>query len=127
METEETCDIVKRLFLKIKRCFNVINIEKKENKTFYILPIFKNNKISKYRLKKFANKVNFLMETEGTTTAVLSECLYNNQLFKNFLYSKNINILDGKFLFKCLTYKIIEYIFKVKNKEMKLRRSFISS
>lgn len=126
-ETEETCDIVRRIILKIKKIFNIVNIENKSNHTIYYLPIFKDNKISKYRIKKLSNKINSLLEKEGSNTIVLSEYLDNNQLLKNYLYMENINILDGRYLFKCLTYKIIEYIFKIKNKAMEFRRDFIAN
>lgn len=126
-EAEETCDIIKRIILKIKRFLNIINIENKSNNTIYYLPIFKDSKISKYRIKRLVCKVNNLLEKEGTNSIVLSEYLYNNVLLRNYLYSENINILDGRFLFKCLTYNIIKYIFKIKNKAMEFRRDFITN
>lgn len=124
-ETEETCDIVKRIILRIKRFLNIIKVEKINNKKIYYLPFFKGNKISKYRTKRLANKLNKLLEADGSSNIVLSEYLDNNQLLKNYLYNENINILNGRYLFKCLTHKIIEYIFKVKNKTIELRRSFV--
>lgn len=124
-ETEETCDIIKRILLSIKKILNIIRVEDNGSNKMYYLPMFKDNKISKYRMKKMANKINLLLEKDGVNNVALSEYLDNNQLFKNHLYSKNINILNGRFLFKCLTYQIIEYIFKIKNTSMEFRRSFI--
>ncbi len=126
-ETEQTCDIVKAIMLKIKKFFNFIKIENIEERAIYYLPIFKDTKISKYRIKKFSNKINKLLERDGANTIVLSENLTNNQLLKIYLFSKNINILDGRLLFKCLTNKILEYIYKVKNKKIELRRSSYSN
>jgi len=126
-ETEETCDIVKRIIFKIKKILNIIKIEENSNNTIYYLPIFKNSEISKYRIKKLSNKINKLLEKNGSSNIVLSEYLYEKELLKNYLYSKNINILDGRYLFKCLTYKIIEYIFKIKNNPMEFRRSLITN
>ncbi len=119
-EYKETSNIKKRILLNIKKLLNIIKI--KDN-TYY-LPIFKDTKLSKYRIKKITNKINRLLEKDGANSIAISEYLYSNQLFKNYLYSNNINILNGRYLFKCLTYQIIEYILKTKNKEMEFRRSF---
>lgn len=126
-ETEETCGIIKRILIRIKRVLNVIKVEYNGYNKMYYLPILKGSRLSKYRIKKIANKINFLLERQGATNVVLSEYLGQNQLLKNFLYSKNINILNGRFLFKCLTYQVIEYIFKIKNEAMEFRRSFIAN
>lgn len=126
-ETEETCDIIKRILLSLKRILNIIRVEHNKHITMYYVPILKDSKFSKYRIKKITNRINSLLEKGGVNTVVLSEYLDNNQLFKNHLYSKNINILNGRFLFKCLTYQIIEYIFKIKNTSMEFRRSFIAN
>ncbi|MBQ2917354.1 MAG: hypothetical protein IJE59_04220 [Clostridia bacterium] len=126
-ETEETCDIIKRLILKVKRFLNIINVENKSNNTIYYLPIFKDSKISKYRIKRLVWKINNLLEKEGCNSIVLSEYLCKNLLFKNYLCSENINILDGRFLFKCLTNNVIKYIFKLKKREVEFRRNFITN
>ena len=120
-ETKETCDVIKRIILKIKRLLNIIKIE---SKNIYCLPIFKESKISKYRVKKICNKISKLLEKNETNTIVLSKYLNSNQVLKNYLFAKNINILDGRYLFKCLTYETLEYIFKIKNKKIELRRNF---
>lgn len=122
-EAEETCDIIKRIINRIKMFFYIIKVEIRNNNILYYIPIFKNNRISKYRIKKLSYRINKLLEKDGTSTIVLSGNLSNNQLLKNYLFSKNINILDGRYLFKCLIYEILEYIFKIKNKEIELRRS----
>lgn len=126
-ETEEICDIVKRILLHIKRKLNIIKVDYKEDDKICYLPVFKETKLSKRRVKRISNKINSLLEKEGISNIVLSEYFDDNQLFKNCLYSKNINILDGRFLFKCLTYQIIEHVFKIKNKAMEFRRSFIAN
>lgn len=126
-ETEETCDIIKRIILKIKKILNIVKIENNTSNTIYYLPIFKDGKITKYRIKKLANKINKLLEKDATNTIALSEKLNDNQLLKNYLFAENINILDGRYLFKCLSEKILEYIFKIKGKEIELRRSVYSN
>lgn len=118
---EETCDIVKRVIIKIKKFFNIIKIEIINKNIIYYLPIYKNNKISKYRIKKLCNKINRLLEEEGVSTVVLSEYLRSNKLLKNYLYFNNINILNGRYLFKCLIYKIVEKIYIIKNRSIESR------
>lgn len=120
-ETKETCDIIKRIVLKIKKFLNII---KAESTNIYCLPIFKESKISKYRIKRFCTQISKILDRSGTNTIALSENLNSNQLLKNYLFAKNINILDGRYLFKCLTYETFEYIFKIKNKKIELRRNF---
>lgn len=120
-EVEETCDIVRRIILRAKRFLNVIERKNIDEYTMYYLPIFRDSKLSKHRIKKLSNKINTLLEKDGSNTIVLSEYLDNNQLLKNYLYIENINILDGRYLFKCLTHKILEYIFRIKNKTMEFR------
>lgn len=126
-ETEETCDIIRRIIIKIKKFLNIVNVENKSNNTIYYLPIFKSSKISKRSTKRLSLKINSLLEKEGSNTIALSEHLQNNQLLKNNLYSENINILDGRYLYKCLSYEIIKYIFKIKNKKMEFRRDFVTN
>ena len=123
-ETDETCDFIKRFLLEIKKIFNIVKVDNNTNKIIYNIPIFKDNKTSKYRIKKLSNKINKLLERDGSNTIVLSENLGNNQLLKNYLFAQNINILDGRYLFKCLTYKVLEYIFKIRKKKMELRRNY---
>lgn len=124
-ETEEICDIKKMILLKIKKSLNIIKVKKENNNSMLYLPIVKESKIPKYRIKRLSNKISKLLEKEDSNIIVLSEYLNKNLLLKNYLYSNNINILDGKFLFKCLIYKNINYIFKIKNKIIDIRRSFI--
>lgn len=123
-ETKETCDIVKRLLLKIMKTLNVIKIGVVNNKIIYYLPIFRDDKITKYRLKKFSNKINKMLEKDESNSIVLSQYLSDNKLLQNYLFSENINILDGRDLFKILSEEVLEYIFKIKGEKLELRRSF---
>lgn len=116
------CNIIQKILLRIKRLLNIIKVED----NIYYLPALKNTKLSKYRIKMLANKISLLLGRDGTSTIVLSEYLNSNQSLKNYLYSRNVDILNGRFLFKCLIYETIKYIFKVKNKAMEFRRGFIA-
>lgn len=119
-ETKDTCDIIKRISLRIKCFFNIINIEMVGQKTIYNLPIFFNQNISKYKLNRLSKKIIKKLEGYEVKNIVLSKYLYNLQILKNNLYSENINILDGRYLFKCLTYEVIEHILKRQNKNIYL-------
>ena len=126
-ETKETCDFIKRTILKLKCFFNVINIENIQEKTIYNLPIFANKKISNRKAIKLSKKVIRNLEEDGVCNIALSKYLCTVERLRNSFYSENINILDGRYLFKCLSYELIEYILKIKNKKMQERRyNFIS-
>lgn len=119
-ETKDTCDIIKRIILRIKCFFNIIDVEKVEQRTIYNLPIFFNENTSKYKLNKLSKKIIKKLEDNGVKNIVLSKYLYKLQSLKNNLYSENINILEGRYLFKCLTYEVIEHILKRQNKNIYL-------
>ena len=114
-EAENINGFVKKTIIDIKRFFNIIDRKDFEEKTIYYLPIVKDKKLSNYRIKKLSNKIIKLLEKDETSIVVVSRYLNSIVLLKNYLYSQNINILDGRFLFKCLIDKIIEKIFKIKN------------
>ena len=122
-EVEMSRGFIEKRILKIKKFLNIVERRDIENKTIYYLPILKNEKISEYRIKKISKKINKLLEKDESNIIALSEYLDNNKLLKNYLYNQNLNILNGRFLFKCLSLRIIEYIFKIKNIELELRRS----
>ena len=94
--------------LKIKNMLNKIEEKHKENKVFLNLPVNVDNKIKD---KKFIKLVEQL-ENYNIKTIVLSERLYNIEVLKNNLYASNIDVLDGKYLFKLLTEEIINYLCK---------------
>ncbi|MBQ3145428.1 MAG: hypothetical protein IJB90_02475 [Clostridia bacterium] len=117
-ETEDTCDIIKRIVLKIKCFFNIIYKENVEEKIIYKLPIFSSEKISNNKVNKLSKRIIKKLENDGIYSVALSKYLSTLQNLKNNFYSENINILDGRFLFKCLTFEVIEYILKRKNKKI---------
>ncbi len=49
---------------------------------------------------------------------VLSNSLNNNQYVKNILYSNSLNILDGKYLYELLVYKMVEYVAEVQKEKL---------
>ena len=126
-EKEDTCDFIKRIIILIKRLFNVIDIVKDNGKLIYYLPIFNSTKLSKYRINKLSMRIVNKLENEGIKNIALSKYLETIPLLKSKLYCENINILDGRLLFKCLSCELIEYILNIKNKKIQERRyNFIS-
>lgn len=120
-EEEKTYKIKKKIGITIKRLFNIIRIKKEDDKTICFLPVLANRQISNYRIRKLSKKIIKVLYNNSNNSVeniVLSKYLYNLEPFKQELYSNNINILDGRFLFRLLSFEIIKYICKIKNKEI---------
>jgi len=104
--------------LKIKNILNKIEEKIDKNKIFLTLPINivgahdcalkRAKEIKPKKIKKIINK----LDKYNIKTVVLSERLYNIEVLKNNLYARNIDILDGKYLFKLLAEEIIKYLCK---------------
>lgn len=94
------------LFYKI---FSKIKILKYEEKEIIILPNLKNSTLVK--LERILNQKN-------SQNICVSEKLKENEDFMNFIISKNRNVLDKKFLFLCLTDKILNYIEEKEENEI---------
>lgn len=106
---------------KIKRSianiFHYIKIEEKFGKIFYSIAI--NEKKKNVKLNK---KVNEYLTDNNVNTVVLSSNLLKNEELKNALYANNINILDGRKLFKFLSYDILKKIYEYKEINLKNRK-----
>lgn len=126
-ETEETCDFVKRILVKIKRIFNIVELKKDNEKTIMILPILKSSKIKDKKIKKISKKINKKLYDGNIENVVLSNILSNNILLKQKLYEQNINILNGRYLFNLLIPEVIEYILKRQKKKIENRRNYITN
>lgn len=116
-EIEEKAGFLQKLNLYIKKALNIIDIKETNGRNIYYLPISKTNKVNTYRIKRVSKKLVKLLENEGIHNIVISKYL-NKDKFKIYLYSQDVNILDGKYLFKCLIYYLLEYIFNIKEKQM---------
>lgn len=104
--------------LKLKNILNKIEL----NGKFITLPI--NKKVSIKKAVKLACK----LEENNVRNVVLSKYLNNIQELKNEIHSNNINILEGRFLFKLLIKEIIEYICKKTGKKQEdLEISFLTN
>ena len=92
----------------------MVKIQNTGEKVFITLPITNKDKISKYRSKAMAKKVFKNLYDNYIENIILSEYLSQNEIFKNKLYEENMNILNGKYLFKALSSNVLEYICKQK-------------
>lgn len=126
-ETEETCDFVKRILVKIKRFFNIIELKKDNGKTIIVLPILKSSKIKNKKIIKISKRINKKLYDSNIENVVLSNILSNNILLKQKLYEQNINILNGRYLFNLLVPEVIEYILKRQKKKIENRRNYNTS
>ena len=114
----ETCDFVKRILIKIKKLFNIVEFSEDKGKTTIILPLFKSNIIKDKKIIKIAKKINRKLYDNNIENVVLSNYLEENEILKQKLYCQNINILDGRYLFYLLIPEIVDYILKGQKKKL---------
>ena len=93
----------------LEQILNIINIQ--DNRL--ILPI-KDGNINEKKSIKLAEKTNKILRKTNSNKIVLSKELYKNEIYKNILYSYSYDIVDGKWLFEALLYKILEFILEKK-------------
>jgi len=108
---------IKNILVKFFRLTNTMII--KEN--IILLPYFQNQniEISDKKFKRFFKKIHKFLDKENIETIAISNtlnALENIDTFKNLFYSNNYNILNGKWLFKHLSFEILEYVSKQTNK-----------
>lgn len=104
---------------------NITFIEESENKNFlkkFLKPVkYEEGKIvincnlNKQSIKtkiKLAKKIKELLNSSKVNTVILSKKIKEDKDFINLIYSNNLNIIDGRNLFKRLSLDIVEYIIK---------------
>ena len=69
------------------------------------------------KIKQTACKTIKLLNKANSKKIVLSKNLNRIDEFKNYLYSENFNIINGKFLFSLLALEVLEYIINKKEIE----------
>lgn len=109
---------------KIRKIFNIVELE--QNRV--ILPITKseieNGKLSQKKAQILAkNIVNKLKNAIGNNV-ILSREIKKQKNLVNYLYSQNMNIIDGKWLFGILSDEAITYV--VNKKKMKKEKLNVS-
>ena len=95
---------------KIDKIFKIININ--DNKI--ILPINEETVSAKYQ-KKLAIKTNEILTKTNSNKIVVSNQIKKYDEYINFLNSCNIDIADGKWIYKIAILDILDYIVNNKN------------
>lgn len=101
------------------KLFNIVRLQ--EDKI--ILPIGK-EKIKSKRAEKLAKKTKKILEKTNCNKIVLSKAMKTQENYKNYLYSYNINIVEGRWLFEVLSKQILEYV--IKKEKMKKEETRLS-
>ncbi len=66
-------------------------------------------------IQKIAQKTVKILNKTKSNKIIVSKELLNEKLFINYLYSQNLDIVNGKFLFKLLVPEILSYLIKKTN------------
>ena len=99
-------NFLKKLFFSFLKFFNLILVKK----DVIILPYLNTFPISNRKQVKLVNKISVILEKENVTSIALSTYLVKNTHFKNYFNSKNVHVLNGRWLFKYLSLEILNYI-----------------
>lgn len=108
--------ILKKITASIKRRFGILTIKEIANRNIIVLPIPKEKEINEKWQEKLAEKINKKLYDKPNQNLVLANEL-NLPVFKNCLYSKNCNILDGRWLFGYLLPQVVEYVAEKQGKK----------
>lgn len=102
--------------------YQIFNIVRLKNDKI-ILPINK-EKISDKKAKKLVKKIKKILEQTKCKKIILSKKLKKYENLKNEIYSNNLEIINGRWLFGVLGTRVIKYI--IKKKKMKSEEIQIS-
>lgn len=103
---------------KFKYKFIKLKEEKIENGELVFLP-----NLEKYTYEKLLKYFNI----KGITKVCISDDLMNNKKFIDFLKRSNVEILDGKWLFKHMSFDIVKYICNQKKEKINYQEVSILS
>ena len=106
--------LIEKLIYKLKKCFNLIGLEEKDDKVIFKVP--KTKRINKK--KKIINKICKKLEEKNINIIALDNVFNTDELVKNILYSKGMKILDGRWIFNFLIIETLEYIARVSKIEL---------
>ncbi len=93
--------------------FRMLNIVKLEGNKI-ILPITEEENDEK-KLEKLALKTNKALKNANSKKVILSKAINKKSQFVNYLYTYNIDVVDGMWLFELLSLDSIKYILSKKN------------
>lgn len=99
-----------RNFSFFKRIFRKVEVREKK--------IIVNENLKKAKLKKkirIVNKIKKIMEQCDCCKIVVSKMLKQDNEFLNLIYSNNIDIVDGRRLFKMYILEIVDYLVRELN------------
>ena len=102
---------IKKIWAGLKIKFGKFNLED----NILILPINKNKKVSNKKLQKIMKRI---VKSNAVKCVVLSKELNLNDEFKCLLNSFNIDILDGRFLFRFVVFYVIDFVLEKRNKKI---------
>lgn len=109
---------------KIRKIFNIVELE--QNRV--ILPITKseieNGKLSQKKAQILAKNIVKKLKNAIGNNVILSKEIKKQKNLVNYLYSQNMNIIDGKWLFGILSDEAITYV--VNKKKMKKEKLNVS-
>lgn len=113
---------------KIRKIFNIVELE--QNRV--ILPITKseieNGKLSQKKAQILAKNIVKKLKKAIGNNVILSKEIKKQKNLVNYLYSQNMNIIDGKWLFGILSDEAITYVVnKKKMKKEKLNVSILAN
>lgn len=122
MEIEDLSKInnkTKKIIYFFRNLFIIIGIEKINNDNI-ICYIPKNyiKMTNKFITKIVSKKICNVLYDNNINIVVLSNKLKTNNIIINAIQSENIEILDGRELFKDLILKIIEYVLSLQNEDI---------
>lgn len=100
---------------KICACFKIVFSRFTKKGNIIILHLKENQKISINKIQKLVADI---VKKEKCKSVVLSKKLNNNEELKNILNSYNIEILNGRYLFRFLIFDILDFILKKINKKI---------
>lgn len=104
-------NFIKKVMANLKIRFGRVS----KNGNIIVLPIRENHEISIKKLKKIIRNVT---KKNICKSIVLNKNLNCNCELKNVLYSHNIDVLNGRYLFRFLIFNIIDFILEKKNKKI---------
>ena len=112
---------------KPNKIYNFLNVIKLEQNKL-ILPItekeIEQGKISSKKAQKLAKKIVKKLEKTIGTNVILSKEIKKQENLVNYLYSQNVNTIDGKWLFGVLSDLAVTYV--VNKKKMKKEKLTVS-
>lgn len=107
-----------KIFSILKNKIYKIRVELIDNKKMIII-----NNLEENTLKKLSKYI----QVNSVTRVCLSDNLFYNDFFKSYIINQNVKICDGRWLFKYLTKKCVNYICFCKKEKIQNQKISILS